>query len=144
MGLLVRVDGNIDQVFAGLKNWEKLTRVASLNLLALISERIQNRGQRTDGALIGGGVYTKQWAKQRRKKGRQTAYIDLTMTGAMLDRGFTVILGENGWGLGFLDPKQGLKMEGLTKHFGDLVAPTEEEIRLALDDIQNAVRDVLS
>jgi hypothetical protein len=128
---------------AALDHPEKLLRGAVANLYVLISDRIQQHGQASDGSLIGGGVYSPKYSRYRAKKGRQTAFVDLTFTGDMLDRGF--IYGPvpaGGFGLGFANKMSADRMALLEQRYGQqIISPTVQERENALVDILDAIRD---
>lgn len=125
---------------------ERITRTGVLDLYAQVSERVQNQGRATDGSLIGGGTYSKGHARARRKQGRQTSYIDLTLSGDMLDRGFIVgPTPSGGWGLGWLNQLEADKASRLEEYFGDIFKPSKAEKDQAfgyiLQAIQNEIRN---
>lgn len=139
----VTLPAGLDRQLIDLRNRDRITRAAALNLLALISERIQQRGELTDGGKIGGGQYVSAWRKVRQKKGRQTAYVDLTFNGGLLDRSFAPVLLPDGWGLGFADGAAPIA-EGLTAYFGAFAEANDAEMELAFRDILNEVNLILN
>jgi hypothetical protein len=124
---------------------DKVLRTGVSDLFAQVSERVQQNGRGTDGALIGGGVYSKGHARARRKQGRQTSYIDLTLSGDLLDRGFIVgPAPAGGWGLGWANTLSADKAGWLEDYFGDIFKPSKAEKDQAfgyiLQDIRNEIR----
>lgn len=123
---------------------EFTTRAAMSSIEAMVAHRVQNEGRKTDGSLIGGGKYSAPYAKYRAAKGRQTAFIDLTMTGGMMTTGFRPVpLGREGWGLGFINAHEYAKYEANTKRFGEFIQPSQEEIEISFRDVLNATQDAI-
>jgi hypothetical protein len=113
---------------------EKDLRKIALNTIAVISERVQNQGKKTDNTRIRTkaekktGAYSKYYGKKRQKK-YQTSIIDLTVTGDLF-RGLTAApLNKNEWVVGFND-KQGEKADGLEEYFGTIFQLSDKEIQL--------------
>jgi hypothetical protein len=117
-----------------------ILRTGTQDLYAQVSERIQQRGQRTDGQLIGGGVYSKGWANKRRLAGRQISYIDFTFDGDLVDRGF--IVGPTpggGWGLGWANSMSADRAKHLEAYFGTVFKPSAKEKEQAFGYILQAI-----
>jgi hypothetical protein len=140
-----------DEVFAGneriieILSSDRVLRTAVLNMQAEIVERIQQRGEASDGSPIGGGSYSPRNGRYRDKRGYQTNYIDMTLSGDMLDRGF--IAGPapaGGFGLGWLNTLSRDKAERMEQYFGRVFSPSQDERDHALDLIAKATRDVIS
>jgi hypothetical protein len=115
---------------------EKDLRKIALNTIAVISERVQNKGKKTDNTRIRTkaekktGAYSKYYGKKRKKEGYQTSIIDLTVTGDLISRGLTAApLSKNEWVVGFND-KQGVKADGLEDYFGTIFQLSDNEIQL--------------
>lgn len=131
-----RLETNVEQVVTvlisqldALRDSDKLLREAALNATALITNRVQNRGELAAGGKIGGGRYSAGYARTRRKEGRQTGFIDLTMTGQMLDN-FTVAGdGKSGYVVGFATDREGQKADWQEAYFGKIfiLSPTESK-----------------
>ena len=172
-----------ERVMLQLANPEKVLRRAVLDLQQLITARIQQRGQKTDGTQIGtystkafksfsdkngrrafdfeGNATKKQKNKRVRNQddfkhfdygykefreslGRQTRFVDLTLTGDMLDRGFIAIpTGVNSFGLGFVNKLEYDKMQYNEKKYGTIIQPTTQEYNDALAQIINDINNVL-
>jgi hypothetical protein len=155
-----------------LRNPDKIFREAALNSLALVSTRIQQKGLDSEGQLIGGGKYSsgkkkiggfkdvankRQQKNQttdvfgggyeefRRKAGRQTNYIDLTLTGAMF-AGFTVERINNDYVVGFTgsgDNSPSWKARMNEERFGELFSLTRMEEKLIFGIIEKNVNEIL-
>lgn len=145
----VKIETNLlkmhDQLSARLKNPDYVLKEAVLDLYAEVSERIQQRGEDSSGAKIGGGKYSKGYERTRKKAGRQTSYIDLTMTGAMMDR--ALIPGPTGpasYGIYFTNKLDAQKMEYNEVRFGNIITPTQAEQARALTKIHKAIQDAIN
>lgn len=79
----------------------------------------------------------------RESLGRQTAFIDLTLTGDMF-RAFTVVrIGDEGWGIGFVNDLEHKKYTYHRDRFGEMLMPSKSELELAFKDVQQHVDDVI-
>lgn len=75
--------------------------------------------------------------------GRQVSKVDLSLTG-QLDKQFTIIPTEKGYGLGWPDAEKLIRAKGLEKHYGkeiwNLTADEREKaILIANEEINNAI-----
>lgn len=134
---------------------DRLARIAAFDALALVSQRIQNKGMGTNGRITSKaspkkGAYSKAYGNKRAKKGFQTSYIDLTVTGDLMDRGFSVFRVPEGWGAGFSStpggagvPSPADKSEYLEAYFGELFSLNNEEISIIAKAITKAVNDIV-
>lgn len=132
MSVKMKIEGRIQlpQVDA-----EKDLRKIALNTIALLKNRIQQKGLKTDQSPIKTkakektGAYSKYYGRKRQKKGYQTQKIDLTVTGDLIDRGLIAApLNPNEWVVGF-NSKQGKKADGLEEYFGTIFQLSNEEIK---------------
>lgn len=129
---------NFKRLVSSLQEGEFL-RAAAFDSVALISNRIQQRGELTDGGKIGGGEYSESYAQVRAQAGRQTGFIDLTFTGDMLDRSFTVLPFDDGWGAGFTNAIEFEKMEFNEDRFGLFIHLSDEEISTVNNGINQSI-----
>jgi len=159
-----------DQVglFNQLRDVDKVLRTALLDSLVLIKDRVQQKGEKSDGSQIGtysdkgnagkiarsfgsianqrqqrAGGFSGSYKEFRQRLGRQTAYVDLTLTGDML-RNFTIIpISQNSLGIGFTSDKEAVKARKNEQHFGgpifDLSADEEKFINDAIETKVNAI-----
>jgi len=155
-----------------LRNPDKVFRTAAINSLALVSTRIQQKGQDASGDLIGGGQYSTEarkikgfkdvankrqqktqktdvfsggYEEFRQKAGRQTNYIDLTLTGGMF-AGFTVERQNNNYVVGFTgsgknSPSWKAKMN--EERFGEIFSLGLSEERLIYSIIERSINEIL-
>ncbi len=120
--------------FEGLP--DKIARIACLNSVALISQRVQNQGLDSNEQSI--GTYSKSWAQQRIKKGRQIKIIDLTYSGEMMDSFTFSPLGKD-YVVGFSSDTQGQKADWNEERFGTIFQLSNEELSDINNEIQNGL-----
>lgn len=139
------VERNFERMVRELSDPDKLFRKPMFDLYAIVSERIQQKGLRTDGTPIGGYKgYAELTKAMRKAKGLQTDFIDLTFTGDMLDRGFIPgPVGPQSWGLGFLNQLEADKMELNEMRFGEIITPSEAEQKEAFESILQIIDYVI-
>lgn len=116
---------------------DRIFRTACFDSIALISLRIQNKGLRTNESPI--GIYSAGYAKQRAKKGRQTSYIDLTLTGDMIDSLTFDKATYNEYVVGFGTKSSSDKADWNEERYGSLFALGQSEIGLVQTGIENNV-----
>jgi hypothetical protein len=116
---------------------DRIFRTACLDSIALISQRIQNVGARTNGNPIGN--YSPGYSKYRRKHGRQTSHIDITFTGETIDSLDFEKTSSNEYSIGFSNKSAADKAEWNEARFGDLFSLSEGEINLVGMGIENNV-----
>ncbi len=120
---------------------DRIYRTACLDSIALISNRIQQKGQKSDGVKI--GSYKKNYAKYRDKKGRQSNYIDLTFTGEMIDGLAFSKTSDEEYSIGFSSKKSADKAEWNEARFGSVFELTEDEISLVISEVEVKVNEAI-
>lgn len=106
--------------------------VAALEfLLGKIQFRVHNKGEKTDGSLIGG--YSKAWAKRRKnhpKSPRQVNYVDLEFDGNLRKNTVLGIVADNGNNcIGFKTEEDTDKGRGNEDNFGGAIfSASDDEI----------------
>lgn len=122
---------------------DKIARIACLNSVALISQRVQNQGLDSNEQSI--GTYSKSWAQQRIKKGRQTAFIDLTYssTDTMMDY-FTFSPLAKDYVVGFSQDFAGQKADWNEERFGTIFQLSNEELSDINNEIQRGLDEYFS
>lgn len=133
------IQSNYHQVLGEVKDQlsnlidEKIMRTAGLTAVAIILNRNQQQGKNTDGSKRRSksnkttGAYSKGYAKQRRKKGRQIDIVDLTASGDTL-RNFNVISADKDSAeVGFLNDKANQIAEYNEAYYGQMFHLTDEE-----------------
>ncbi len=122
---------------------DRIYRTACFDSIALISNRIQQKGQKSDETKIGNGSYQKSYAKYREKKGRQSNYIDLTFTGEMIDGLTFDKTASNEYSIGFGSKKSADKAEWNEARFGSVFELSDSEIELVTTAIENNVNEAI-
>jgi len=156
------------QRFADLFNAEKVLRQAAFDSKALVQSRVQQRGQLSNLALIGGGKYSGRvikpafgkartfankrqlksitgkegYAQLRQKVGRQIAYIDLTFSGDMC-KAFIVSPGKGSYSVGFTNDQA--RIAGFNeKRFGRVFGLSDGEYNQVRSIIESKIKSILS
>ena len=140
---LFTVRKDLEALLADLSSVDKILNRATFDSFAMIKQRVQQRGEKSDNSDIGqyAGAKSRKtksgnsitaisgWAKIRQDAGRQIGYIDLTFSGDMMDRGFSVIeIDESTIAIGFLNDTEGNKARWLEQRFGAIFQNTEQEL----------------
>lgn len=121
-----------DLVFAD-DQLEQNLRLAAVNAVALVSNRIQQTGTNSSGqrlqtkALLRNGAYSKSAAKHRSERGRRIDQMDWTDTGDMM-RSFQVLaVSPRLATAGFLNDEEADKAGYLEAYFGDTFYLSDSE-----------------
>lgn len=136
--------------FQNATDANKVLRQAVIITVPEMKRRIQNEGKNSDGVKMRSkssqkyGAYSKAYGRFRNKKGRQTAIIDLTFTGAMMDSMKAGPTGANSYGIGFLGPDEFKKAGYNEGNFGIIFDPSKYEQQVALESINKAAQKILS
>lgn len=114
---------------------DHIIRTACLDSIALVTNRIQNRGENSNGGNI--GEYSPKYADYRSKNGRQTSFVDLTFTGEMVNGIALDKTSENEYVVGFISKEAGDKAEWNEARFGEVFSLTNQEIELVGQAIES-------
>lgn len=82
-----------------MRNIDKAVRAALSTMVAEQKDRIFTRGKAANGSAI--GKYSPEYAKKRRKKGKQSSFVNLRFTDQMFFDYQLIILGRGTYGIGF-------------------------------------------
>jgi hypothetical protein len=136
--------------FQNATDANKVLRQAVIVVLPEMKRRIQNDGKnsadvkmRTKSARKY-GAYSMAYGRFRNKKGFQTAIIDLTLSGAMMNSLKAGPTGPNSYGIGFLGPDEFKKAEWNEGRFGTIFDPSKYELQVSLDVINRQAQKLLS
>lgn len=154
----LEVRETILSIFADLSNIDKVLNRATFDSFVMIKQRIHQRGEKTDGTQIGKYSTRKSikvkkgnttsiasYAEFRQQLGRQIEYIDLTLTGDMLDRGFGVIkIDESTIAIGFINDESSNKARKLEQRFGAVFQNSEEELKDVIDTVLKDINDIIN
>jgi hypothetical protein len=138
---MIGYSSNQNQVIAGLiaqlneLQTDKVLRIAALDAQAIIQNRIQQKGSGTNGS------YSSNYAKKRRKAGRQTRIKDLTMQGDMFRSWISAKNGQ-GWATGFAAAREAKKAEWLEIRFGPIFYLSNSELTLIEKSITTEINAI--
>lgn len=144
------VTGKIQKQIEQLKNKEYLLRPVAIEVIPLMTERIHQKGQASDGGQI--GTYSSGYLKLRERgskkqqipiRGSDTKVI-VSLT-RKLEQDWAVIATTNGYGIGFLNPLSLQKLRWVEEVKGKTIAKlTQSEQQYAVDRINELISDALS
>lgn len=136
--------------FQNATDANKVLRQAVIITVPEMKRRIQNDGKNSQGVKMRTkssqkyGAYSKAYGRFRNKKGRQTAIVDLTFSGAMMDSLKAGPTGANSYGIGFLGPDEFKKAGYNEGNFGIIFDPSKYEQQVALESINKSAQKLLS
>lgn len=123
---------------------DRAMREACTDSMALISQRVQNRGEKTDGSKITSkagkklGAYSYQYGKKRQstktKSSHQIDIIDLTFSGDMFNS-LTFEPQDGVYNIGFAGEKEGMKAEYNEERFGEIFSLSDDEFEFVMDKL---------
>lgn len=153
---MITITSNItDQIKLAIKdkisqvNPEKIAREAALDAVALISDRVQQRGEKVNGEKITTparqttGAYSKYYGIKRQKAGRQTDYIDLTFSDDMMADFITSPV-DGGAEVGFKGQSSSDKSEWNEARFGELFSLSDKETDQIGEIVNNRINGILN
>jgi hypothetical protein len=136
--------------FQNATDANKVLRQAVIVVVPEMKRRIQNDGKNTADVKMKTksarkyGAYSRAYGRFRNKKGFQTAIIDLTLSGAMMNSLKAGPTGPNSYGIGFLGPDEFKKAEWNEEKFGTIFDPSKYELQVSLDVINRQAQKLLS
>ncbi len=138
------VSGRIKQQLETLKNKEYLLRPVAIEVIPLMTERIHQKGEASDGGQI--GTYNNSYLKLRQKKYRRDASTKVIVSlTRKLEQDWAVIATQNGYGIGFLNPLSLQKLRWVEGTKGKTIANlSKSEQQYAVDRINELIADALS
>jgi hypothetical protein len=138
------VTGRIKQQLETLKNKEYLLRPVAIEVIPMMTERIHQKGEASDGGQI--GTYNNSYLKLRQKKYKRdasnTVIVSLTRK---LEQDWAVIATQNGYGIGFLNQLSLQKLRWVEAIKDKTIANlSKSEQTYAVDRINELVADALN
>jgi hypothetical protein len=138
------VSGRIKQQLEQLKNKEYLLRPVAIEVIPLMTERIHQNGQASDGGQI--GTYSNSYLRLRQAKYKRdsntTVIVSLTR---QLENNWSVIATQNGYGIGFTNPFNLQKARWVEGNKGKTIFNlSESEQQYAVDRINELISDALN
>lgn len=138
---LASVIQNLSFKITSLEDADKLFRTAAFDSVALISDRVQQDGLKTNDTPIK-SFYSAGYGKKRRKAGLQTQFIDLTFSGDMMgDFIPATIIG--GWAAGFRGEKASQKADWNEERFGTIFNLSTDELNVVTKGINDYINAAL-
>lgn len=144
----MKITGNISEVIAknisrlkDLGDTDKTTRILAFDTVALVSDRIQQRGEKTDGTPIQTS-YSNSYARKRDARGLQTNFVDLTFTGDMIADFLPVKVGAD-WGAGFISDGSAQKAEYNERRFGEVFKVSENELNILEKSLKEIIKGLI-
>jgi hypothetical protein len=122
---------------------DKVLRSSAIDTVALISDRIQQQGLKSNGTPIK-SFYSFEYSQKRRRNGLQTQYIDLTFTGDMLADYTVVSDGSDSFVAGFRSDKSAQKADFNEQRFGIVFHASKEELDILKEGVLESVKKYLS
>lgn len=138
------VSPSLLQRLQALKDPKPLLRPVAFDVLALMVERIHEKGEAADGSQI--GIYNNQYLRLRQKKfkrsGDRKIIVSLTR---QLENDWAVLATPQGWGIGFNNPLNAQKMVWIEEQKGKKIAALQEsEKDYAITKLKNLIDQKIS
>jgi hypothetical protein len=144
------VAGKIKKQIELLKNKEYLLRPVAIEVIPLMTERIHQKGDASDGGQI--GTYSSGYLKLRERGSKKQqipirgsdpkVIVSLTRK---LEQDWAVIATQNGYGIGFLNPLSLQKARWVEEKKGKTIfSLSKSEQQYAIDRINELVADALN
>lgn len=138
------VTGRIKQQLEQLKNKEYLLRPVAIEVIPLMTERIHQKGEASDGGQI--GTYSSGYLKLRQKKYKRDASTKVIVSlTRQLENDWSVIATQNGYGIGFnnsFNLQKARWVEGIKDK--TIFNLSKSEQTYAVDRINELVADALN
>jgi hypothetical protein len=138
------VAGRIKQQLETLKNKEYLLRPVAIEVIPLMTERIHQKGESSDGGQI--GTYSNPYLKLRQSKYKRDASTKVIVSlTRQLENNWSIIATQNGYGIGFTNPFNLQKARWVEGIKGKTIfSLSGSEQQYAVDRINELVADALN
>ena len=133
------VSTSLLQKLEALKNPKPLLRPVAFDVLALMTERIHEKGKAADGSQI--GTYNNHYLKLRQRKFKRSGdgKIIVSLT-RLLENDWAVLATPQGWGIGFNNPFNAQKMVWVEEQKGKKIAAlTDSEKDYAVTKLKKLI-----
>lgn len=138
------VTGRIKQQLEQLKNKEYLLRPVAIEVIPLMTERIHQKGESTDGGQIGNYSSAYLQLRQRKYKRDASSKVIVSLT-RQLENNWSVIATQSGYGIGFTNPFNLQKARWVEGGKGKIIfSLSKTEQSYAVDRINELVSDALN
>jgi hypothetical protein len=138
------------KTFEELASADKVLREAAFDTVVIISDRVQQKGKKTDGTDIQSkatkktGDYSFYYGKTRQKKGFQVDHIDLTFSGDMMGDLVPIPEGTTSYLVGFRGKKSSDVAEYNEQRFGVVFQLSPSELTFILNKINTKINEIIS
>lgn len=137
------VSGRIKQQLEQLKNKDYLLRPVAIEVIPMMTERIHQKGEASDGNQI--GTYSNSYLKLRQTKYKRDSnnkvIVSLTR---QLENNWSVIATQSGYGIGFANPFNLQKARWVEGNKGKTIFNlSQTEQNYAIERINELVSDAL-
>ena len=128
---------------------ENNLRKSGVEVVAIIADRVQQKGEGTDGRLATraakrNGAYQQAYALRRAKMGRQTSYVDLTLEGDLFREWDVLATSPTEVIVGFRSSRQAQIAQKLEEQYDEPIFNTKTaEQDFVLEGLANRIRDDL-
>lgn len=120
-----------------------LLRPVAIEVLPMITERIHQKGQASDGGEI--GQYSNSYLRQREKAGRGKSTKVIVSLTRQLENNWSVMETQNGYGIGFTNPFNVDKLRWVEEAKDKVISNlTSGEIDYAFERINELVANALN
>lgn len=138
------IAGRIKQQLETLKNKEYLLRPVAIEVIPIMTERIHQNGEASDGGQI--GTYNNSYLRLRQSKYKRDAsskvIVSLTR---QLENNWSVIATQDGYGIGFTNPFNLKKARWVETGKGKTIfSLSKNEQNYAVERINELVSDALN
>lgn len=124
---LPAVIGDLKSSFEKLFNKEYLLRPLAIEVIPLMKERIHINGEATDGSQI--GTYSNGYMAARKKAGMGESRKVIVALTSQLERDWSVIATERGYGIGFNNVFNAEKLRWVEEQKGKIIANLSSDER---------------
>lgn len=138
------VSGRIKQQLEQLKNKDYLLRPVAIEVIPMMTDRIHQKGESSDGNQI--GTYSNSYLKLRQRKYKRdsNSKVIVSLT-RQLENNWSVIATTSGYGIGFTNPFNLQKARWVEGNKGKVIFNlSQQEQNYAAERINELVSDALS
>lgn len=141
----ITITTNLPEVLTGLGqsikemlNPNYLLRPVAIEVLPMITERIHQKGQASDGSEI--GTYSNGYLRTREEAGRGKSTKVIVSLTRQLENNWSVLETTNGYGIGFTNPFNADKLRWVAEAKGKVIAElSSTELDYAFDRVTELV-----
>ena len=123
---------------------EKALRMAGLDAVVLVADRIQQKGNSVSGRMTTkskkpDGVYSKGHKKTRDKRNLQTSHVDLTLSGDLMRNWQLLSSDTKSAEIGFMNDSESDKAKYLEDYYGQIFALTKDEENTVIETFNSEI-----